>query len=93
MAEFTDSTMLKEDDRLTTFDKWPVSFISKNNMEAARFYFLGRQDWVRCPFCGVQIGDCEPSPVIDAGPRDVVSRVGNLPTTFLSVLTPSRVWL
>jgi hypothetical protein len=56
-AKFTDSEMFKEADRLKTFGNWPVSSISKNTMAAAGFYFLGRQDWVRCPFCGVQIGD------------------------------------
>jgi hypothetical protein len=57
---FLDYEMMKEADRLKTFDNWPVSFISKNDMAAAGFYFLGREDWVRCPFCGVQIGDWAP---------------------------------
>jgi hypothetical protein len=57
---FLDHEMMKEADRLKTFDNWPVSFISENDMSAAGFYFLGREDWVRCPFCGVQIGDWGP---------------------------------
>jgi hypothetical protein len=51
MAAFTDSEMIKDAGRLTTFEKWPVSFISKNDMAAAGFHFQDRQDWVRCPFC------------------------------------------
>jgi hypothetical protein len=52
---FTDSEMFKEADRIKTFDKWPVYFISNNALAAAGFYFLGRHDWFRCPFYGVQI--------------------------------------
>jgi hypothetical protein len=79
-TKFTDSEMFKETDRLKTFDKWPVSFISKDDMSSAGFYFLGIQDCVRCPFCVVQIGAgtlaTTHSPVRDAGPRVVVSRAG-----------------
>jgi hypothetical protein len=45
--------------------------------------------------CNLGTGRLEtnPSPLIDAGPRVVVSLVVTLPETFLSVLTPRRVWL
>jgi E3 ubiquitin-protein ligase XIAP len=48
--------MKKEADRLRTYDSWPVSFMDKNYMAAAGFYFVGSEDRVRCPFCGVQVG-------------------------------------
>jgi hypothetical protein len=86
-AGFTDSEMMKEAGRLTTFDKWPVSFISKNDMAAAGFYFLGREDRVRCPFCGVQIGDWapgdEPLSCHRRGAPSCGFALGTLPETFL----------
>jgi hypothetical protein len=54
-GKFTDSEMVKEAARLKTFDKWPVHFIHRNDLAAAGFYFLYNDDWVRCPFCGVQL--------------------------------------
>jgi hypothetical protein len=45
--------MKKEADRLRTYDRWPVSFMNKNDMAAAGLYFMGSEDMVRCPFCGV----------------------------------------
>jgi hypothetical protein len=48
--------MKKEADRLRTSDSFPVSFVNKNDMAAAGFYFIGSEDMVRCPFCGVQFG-------------------------------------
>jgi hypothetical protein len=37
-----------------------VFFVNKNDMAAGGFYFMGREDMVRCPFCGVQVGRWEP---------------------------------
>jgi hypothetical protein len=52
--------MKKEADRLRTYERWPVSFMNKHDMAAAGFYFTGREDTVRCPVCGVRIGQWEP---------------------------------
>jgi hypothetical protein len=52
--------MKKEADRLRTYDICPVSFVNKNDMAAAGFYFMGSEDRVRCPLCGVQVGRWEP---------------------------------
>jgi len=45
-----------ERERLKSFEGWPVSFLSANTMAAAGFYFLKREDIVRCAFCGVEVG-------------------------------------
>lgn len=45
-----------ESDRLDSFAGWPVTFLSANMMASAGFYYLKREDIVRCAFCGVEIG-------------------------------------
>lgn len=45
-----------EGERLTSFEGWPVTFLSARTMAAAGFYFLKREDIVRCAFCGVEVG-------------------------------------
>jgi len=45
-----------ERERLKSFENWPVSFLSPSVMAAAGFYFLKREDVVRCAFCGVEVG-------------------------------------
>lgn len=45
-----------ERERLKSFENWPVSFLSPRDMAAAGFYFLKREDVVRCAFCGVEVG-------------------------------------
>ncbi|XP_068617288.1 death-associated inhibitor of apoptosis 1-like isoform X2 [Battus philenor] len=53
---YTESTdMLREEERLKTFDKWPVDFISPDQLARNGFYYLGRGDEVRCAFCKVEI--------------------------------------
>jgi hypothetical protein len=52
--------MKKEADRLRTYDRWPVSFVNTNELAAAGFSFIGSEDMVRCPFCGMQVGRWEP---------------------------------
>jgi hypothetical protein len=42
-----DHKMMKEADRLKTNDSWPLSFMNKNDMAAAGFYFTGIGDMVR----------------------------------------------
>jgi hypothetical protein len=59
-GKFADSEMIKAAARLKTLDKWPVQFISKNELAASGFYFLSKDDWVRCAFCGVQLWDWKP---------------------------------
>jgi hypothetical protein len=59
-GKFTDSEMIEESVRLKTFDKWPVHFISKNELAASSFYFESNDNWVRCAFCGVQLWGWQP---------------------------------
>lgn len=47
--------MRKEDERIKTFEKWPVSFLSGDELARNGFYYLGRGDEVRCAFCKVEI--------------------------------------
>lgn len=47
--------MRKEDERMKTFEKWPVSFLSGEQLARNGFYYLGRGDEVRCAFCKVEI--------------------------------------
>jgi len=51
--------MKREAIRRKTFEKWPVTFINKNYLQAAGFYFTKLSDVVCCAFCGVQLGDWE----------------------------------
>lgn len=45
-----------ERERLKSFEGWPISFLSASTMAAAGFYYLKREDIVRCAFCGVEVG-------------------------------------
>ncbi|XP_047990048.1 baculoviral IAP repeat-containing protein 3-like isoform X2 [Leguminivora glycinivorella] len=47
--------MHREENRLKTFDTWPLSFISPQTLASNGFYYLGRSDEVRCAFCKVEI--------------------------------------
>jgi hypothetical protein len=60
-GKFTDSEMVKEAARLKTFDTWPVHSIRRTELAAAGFYFLYKDDWVRCPLCGVQLWNWRPN--------------------------------
>lgn len=48
-----------EADRYKTFESWPVSFIDKHKLAAAGFYYINRDDIVRCAFCEVEVGNWE----------------------------------
>lgn len=47
--------MHREDERIKTFEKWPVTFLSGDELARNGFYYLGRGDEVRCAFCKVEI--------------------------------------
>ncbi|KAJ8716649.1 hypothetical protein PYW07_003276 [Mythimna separata] len=47
--------MRTEDARIKTFEKWPVTFLSGDELARNGFYYLGRGDEVRCAFCKVEI--------------------------------------
>ncbi|CAK1555300.1 unnamed protein product [Leptosia nina] len=52
--DFT-ADMHREEERLKTFDKWPVTFLSPELLARNGFYYLGSSDKVRCAFCKVEI--------------------------------------
>lgn len=53
---FIESTdMCYESNRIKTFDKWPVPFLSAEQVARNGFYYLGQGDAVRCAFCKVKI--------------------------------------
>ncbi|XP_035785707.1 death-associated inhibitor of apoptosis 1-like [Anopheles albimanus] len=45
-----------EQNRLQTFDQWPVAFIRKEELARYGFYYTGNEDTVKCHFCRVEIG-------------------------------------
>lgn len=47
------------ENRLRTFDNWPVNFIDKYELARAGFYYLNNSDQVRCVECGGVIGQWE----------------------------------
>lgn len=53
LASLTDMT--KYNNRLRTFIEWPLSFITPKEMAKAGFYYLGKQDLVRCIFCSLNL--------------------------------------
>ncbi|XP_022114987.2 death-associated inhibitor of apoptosis 1 isoform X1 [Pieris rapae] len=52
---FYPEDMHREEERLKTFDNWPVTFISPELLARNGFYYLGHGDEVRCAFCKVEI--------------------------------------
>lgn len=53
---FSDTAdMRKEEERMKTFERWPVTFLSAEKLARNGFYYLGRGDEVRCAFCKVEI--------------------------------------
>ncbi|XP_012551316.1 inhibitor of apoptosis protein isoform X2 [Bombyx mori] len=47
--------MRREEERLKTFDQWPVTFLTPEQLARNGFYYLGRGDEVCCAFCKVEI--------------------------------------
>ncbi|GLH01933.1 Apoptosis 1 inhibitor [Gryllus bimaculatus] len=48
-----------EADRYKTFERWPVPFMDAHKLAAAGFYYINRDDLVKCVFCGVEVGNWE----------------------------------
>lgn len=47
--------MHREEDRIKTFEQWPVTFLSGEVLARNGFYYIGRGDEVRCAFCKVEL--------------------------------------
>ncbi|XP_013192085.1 death-associated inhibitor of apoptosis 1 isoform X2 [Amyelois transitella] len=54
-STFQDVDLRREDERLKTFVNWPVPFLSPLKLARNGFYYLGKNDEVRCAFCKVEI--------------------------------------
>jgi hypothetical protein len=48
--------MNSDADRLETYEEWHVTFMDKNQLAAAGFYFNNWGNVVCCAFCGVEVG-------------------------------------
>jgi len=48
--------MHKEIDRLRTYKNWPCNFMEPSSLAKAGFYYVNKEDIVRCAFCGIEIG-------------------------------------
>jgi hypothetical protein len=42
--------------RLKSYEDWSLTFMNKDEMAAAGFYFTGYGDMLRCPFCKILVG-------------------------------------
>lgn len=47
------------ENRLRTFDNWPVTYINKHDLARAGFFYLNNSDQVKCCECGGIIGQWE----------------------------------
>ena len=56
-----DTDMWEEEERRRTFRGWPLERPSADAMARAGFSFTGSEDWVRCDFCGITLGNWEPN--------------------------------
>ncbi|KAL4716153.1 hypothetical protein ACJJTC_013930 [Scirpophaga incertulas] len=52
---FSGADLQHEAARIKTFEKWPLSFLTAEQLARNGFYYLGRGDEVRCAFCKVEI--------------------------------------
>jgi len=44
-------------ERFTTFENWPLDFLSPQKMAKCGFFYIRREDIVKCAYCNVEIGD------------------------------------
>ncbi|KAH8371726.1 hypothetical protein KR093_008727, partial [Drosophila rubida] len=49
----------REDERLRTFDNWPVLFLDKKDLALTGMFYTNQEDKVKCYFCEVEIGRWE----------------------------------
>lgn len=46
----------REDERLKTFDTWPVDWLDKRELAMSGMFYMGESDKTKCYFCEVEIG-------------------------------------
>lgn len=49
----------REDERLKTFDTWPLEWMDKHQLAQTGMFYTGEDDKVKCYFCEVEIGRWE----------------------------------
>ncbi|XP_050075193.1 death-associated inhibitor of apoptosis 1-like [Anopheles maculipalpis] len=54
----------KEVDRLRTFESWPLAYIQPSDLARWGFYYVRRDDVVRCYFCKIELGSWEETDVV-----------------------------
>ncbi|XP_023296097.1 death-associated inhibitor of apoptosis 1 [Lucilia cuprina] len=50
----------REDERLKTFNTWPVVWLDKKELAMSGMFYMGEGDKTKCYFCEVEIGRWEP---------------------------------
>ncbi|KAK4883074.1 hypothetical protein RN001_006393 [Aquatica leii] len=48
--------MQREADRLNSYKNWPCKFMEPSSLAKAGFYYVNKDDIVRCAFCSIEIG-------------------------------------
>lgn len=59
LAARSESDLKIIENRLRTYNNWPVDFITPEQLAQAGFYYLNHADQVKCAFCGGIIGQWE----------------------------------
>uniref|UniRef100_A0A1A9VKX9 RING-type domain-containing protein n=1 Tax=Glossina austeni TaxID=7395 RepID=A0A1A9VKX9_GLOAU len=54
-----DDVFHREDERLKTFDNWPLDWLNKNELAMTGMFYMGEEDKCKCYFCEVEIGRWE----------------------------------
>lgn len=49
----------REDERLKTFESWPLGWLDKKQLAMSGMFYLGDEDKTKCYFCEVEIGRWE----------------------------------
>lgn len=49
----------REDERLKTFDSWPLDWLDKKQLAMSGMFYMGESDKTKCYFCEVEIGRWE----------------------------------
>jgi len=57
MFECEENELKNASHRLLTFDSWPIAFISKESLSDAGFYYLQKDDLVKCAYCKLILCD------------------------------------
>lgn len=54
-----DDRFHREDERLKTYENWPLNFLDPNELARSGMFYMGESDKTKCYFCEVEIGRWE----------------------------------